>query len=55
MTSRTVIAWFSGLILLCMAATTVSARGPGGTEQQGLLQQLHAYLHRAGGALDFGS
>ena len=55
MKSRTVIAWFTGLILLSAAATTINARDLGGTEHKGLLQHLYAYLHRAGGALDFGS
>lgn len=55
MPSRTVIAGFSGLVLLFTAATTVTASGLRGTEHKGLLQHLHAYLHRAGGALDFGS
>ncbi len=55
MPSRTVIAWFSGLLLLSTAAATVSARGLGGTEHKSLFQHFHAYLHRAGGTLDFGS
>jgi hypothetical protein len=53
MASRTLIAWFSGLILLSTAATTLSARDLGGTEPKGLLQHFWPYLHRAGGALDF--
>ena len=55
MASRTLIAWYSGLILLSTAATTLSARDLGGTEHKGLLQHFWPYLHRAGGALDFGS
>ena len=43
------------MFLFSTAATTLSARDLGGTEHKGLLQHFHAYLHRAAGALDFGS
>jgi hypothetical protein len=56
MSSRTVVAWTAGLLLsISSTSATLSASGFMAGAHKGLPAQLHSYLHRPGGALDFAS